>query len=93
MTGWPSLASSNSDKPVTGTTSVIHVLPTPTKEKVIRLGTLRQVRFQLAEVYREARQGKLDKGDATKLTYMLQVLANMIVDHELEEKLNRLENK
>lgn len=91
--GWPSLAPSNSDKPVTGTTSIIHVLPTPPKKKFIRLGTLRQVRFELADIYRAARNGQIDASDATKLTYILQVIGNMIVEGQLESRVENLEKK
>ena len=91
--GWPSLAPSNFNVPVTGTTSVIHALPTPPKKKFIRLGTLRQVRFELADVYRSARNGQIDASEATKLTYILQVIGNMIIESELESRVENLEKR
>ena len=92
--GWPSLApTSNSEVPVTGTTSIIHVLPTPAKKKFVRLGSLRQVRFELADIYRAARNGQIDASEATKLTYILQVIGNMIVEGQLESRVEILEKR
>lgn len=92
--GWPSLAQTgNSNVPVTGSASVISVLPPPPNKKFIRLGTLRQVRFELADIYRATRNGQIDASEATKLTYILQVIGKMIIESEIESRVEALENK
>ena len=40
-----------------------------------------------------AKSGKLNLADATKLTYILQVLARLITDHDLEQRIEALEEQ
>jgi len=49
------------------------------------------VRVELGRVYRAARTGKLDLGDAKGLTYILVSLGALIRDSELEQRVMRLE--
>lgn len=57
----------------------------------LRLTTVREVRRELAKLYTEARTGKIETSDATRLAYLLTSLANMIRDSEMEERIEALE--
>ncbi len=63
----------------------------PPPPKYIRLGSIRQIRYELAAVYRLVRTGKLASGEGTRLTYILNTLAQMTVDSQFEERLSELE--
>ncbi len=56
-----------------------------------RLDTVTRVRRELARLYREARAGSLDVGDASKLAHILQILGRMIEGAELEARVEALE--
>jgi hypothetical protein len=56
-----------------------------------RLENLAGVRRELARLYREARAGRLDVADASKLANILQVLGRMIEGAELEGRVEALE--
>lgn len=86
--GWPDYHSKSQEIAVL---KGIVVNDPPKAQKYIRLGTIRQVRYELAAVYREARQGQLASGEATRLTYILNMLAQMMVDDQLEERISALE--
>ena len=70
---------------------VLAVSPQPRGPYVGRLDSLPRVRRELAKLYREARQGRLDIGDATRLAYVLQVIAKILEGSELERRLELLE--
>ena len=59
-----------------------------------RVGPLRSVgdvRSEMARVYRAARMGRLDLGDAKSLTYILVSLGALIRDSDLEQRIAQLE--
>lgn len=89
--GRASLNSDNSAPPKTAVVEVVQVAPTPKRKKYIRLGTMRQIRFELAAIYRAARNGEMESGEATRFTYILTQLANMTMDTELAERVDKLE--
>jgi hypothetical protein len=64
-------------------------VPTPPK---IPLQSLEDVRREAARVYREARGGRLDTSEASKLSFMLQGLAKMIEAGQIERRIEALEN-
>ncbi|MBC8017069.1 MAG: hypothetical protein H7X83_00935 [Verrucomicrobia bacterium] len=68
------------------------LLPPPRPKGSIALTKMAHIRAELGKVYREARTGKLDLSDATKLTFMLQVLGKVIEGGELEARIEALEN-
>lgn len=73
-------------------TGKMEVLPPPPRGKgSIALTKMSHIRSELSRLYREARNGKIDLGDATKLTYILQVLAKVIEGNELEARIEALE--
>jgi hypothetical protein len=57
------------------------------------LSTMGHIRKELASLYREARTGGIDISDATKLGYLLQILAKVIEQSEFEERVERLERE
>ncbi len=60
----------------------------------IPLKTLRDVRREMARVYTECRQGRMDPSDGSKLTFMLTSISKNIVDQkvlEIDERLAKLE--
>lgn len=71
---------------------LIPITPTPQGAK-IRLSSVKDCRRELAKVYADARQGKIPSPDATRLTYILVAVSNMIKDHELEERVKKLEEQ
>ena len=78
---WPNLAK----------VEVLDALPTPRARS--RLTCVREVRREMAAVYREAREGKLRTDTATRLVYILTQLSNLIRDSELEERVQQLEQE
>lgn len=58
------------------------------------LSKVEHCREELARVYREARAGKLDIGDASRLANILAILSRMIeggdIERQLDEVLERL---
>ena len=65
--------------------------PAPGKLARIRLGNIKDVRHEIARVYRETRLGMIPTQEATRLVYMLISLGNMIKDSEFEERISALE--
>ena len=57
------------------------------------LDTAERVRVELARLYREARAGAVEVGDASKLANMLHILARLIETSDLEKRLEKLEAK
>jgi predicted transcriptional regulator len=61
--------------------------------KRVTLSEARHVRAELAKLYREARQGKVDVTDASKLANMLQILYRIIEGSDLEKRLEEIEKE
>ena len=57
------------------------------------LTKIEHIRDELARVYRHARAGKIETQEATRLTYILNILAKIIETSELEERVRMLEEK
>ncbi len=79
----------NDQQPIEG--EVISASPTPRKQ--IRLSSIKDCRRELAKVYADARHGSVDPQDATRLAYILVAISNMVKDHELEERIKKLEEE
>lgn len=56
-----------------------------------RLGTIKDIKNEMARVYKEVRMGSLDTSQATKLIYILGQMSALIKDHELERRIELLE--
>jgi hypothetical protein len=59
----------------------------------VKLDTMLRVRRELTRVYREARVGKLDVANASKLANILQIMGRMIESSDIEARLAVLEAK
>ncbi len=57
------------------------------------LTKMEHVRDELARVYRQARTGKIETQEATRLTYILVALSKVIEISDLEERIRTLEGK
>lgn len=79
----------NDQQPIEG--EVISASPTPRKQ--IRLSSIKDCRRELAKVYADARHGSVDPQNATRLAYILVAISNMVKDHELEERIKKLEEE
>ena len=58
-----------------------------------RLRTVGDVRAELAQIYRDARVGRLETPVATRLTYLLAVLQKAIEAETLESRIVELEKR
>jgi len=65
----------------------------PPRVRSIPLKTSLDVRRELARVYNDARSGRLETTDATKLGYLLNLLRSAIETSDLEQRLQALEEK
>jgi hypothetical protein len=63
----------------------------PVRTRPIKLDTLRNIRDEIGRVYREARCGKIQTQDATRLVFVLDKLREVVVDMDLETRLHALE--
>lgn len=98
MTGWPSYPSAPSigeaDTALPKENPASSSTPTPAPAKPmsrIRLSNLSDVAKEIRKLYREARAGTLQTAEATKLAYLLNMLAGILTASDLEERLAALE--
>jgi len=61
------------------------------KRRFPPLHNLEGIQHNLQRVFREARRGELDVNEASKLAYILKILADMRMSADLEERLSDLE--
>ncbi len=78
------------NQPATIDGASLHVIPTP---PTIHLKTADQVRLEMARVYRDARQGRLDVQDGAKLVFMLGQIGKMIELSDIEKRIEALEER
>lgn len=81
-----SCAADNAPATIDGST--LRVLPTP---PTIHLKTADDVRLEMARVYRDMRQGKVDMGDGTKLVYVLSQIGRVIEVSDVQARMEALE--
>jgi len=62
--------------------------PTPRR---IDLSSLRDIRLELAAVYRRMDSGEIDSQDGTRRAYVLKTIHDVIVSSELERRIEELE--
>lgn len=67
------------------------LLAPPRSSKSLPLTRMGHIRHEMAKVYREARNSRIDLGDATKLVFILQALGRIIEGSELEARIEKLE--
>jgi hypothetical protein len=73
------------------TGQVESIPPEKNKRYRCKLDTLAEIKSEMAKLYREARSGMIDTVDCTKLTYVLQQIAKITVDGDIEQRLEKLE--
>jgi hypothetical protein len=61
--------------------------------RIDKLGTIEGVSLEYQRIYRAARRGTLEIGVASKLAYMLKNLAAIHSDHDLEKRIEQLEQE
>ena len=80
-----------SETPTTIDGATGKLIALPPRPRVLRLATVKEVRLELARLYREAREGKVAPADAAKFAFLLDRIRVCIVYHELEERVEKLE--
>lgn len=76
------------NSPATIDGASLRILPTP---PTIHLKTADDVRLEMAKVYRDMRQGRIDMADGTKLAYVLGQLNKAIETGIIESRMEALE--
>ena len=61
--------------------------------RIDKLGTVEGVSLEYQRVYRAARRGTIDISVASKLAYMLKNLASIHTDHELERRIEAIDEQ
>lgn len=64
--------------------------PTP-PPRVGRLDSLKSVRLELGRIYKDARQGRIETLDASRLAFVLMSLGKLIEQSDLERRLAAIE--
>lgn len=67
--------------------------PVPKQYARAKLTNATEVGRELAKLYREARSGRVDVADASRLANMLAILARILGDSELEARIEALEQR
>ena len=67
--------------------------PVPKQYARAKLASATDVSRELAKLYREARSGRIDVSDASRLANMLSILARILSDSELEARIEALEQR
>lgn len=68
-------------------------LPPPPRKRRhhVRLATIADIQTELAKLYRQTKAGEIATQDATRLGYLLNTLAGLIEAHDLERRIQALE--
>ena len=64
----------------------------PTRGKKIDLATINDVRLEMASVYRGMKSKTIETSDGTRLIYTLSAIGKMIESHDIEMRIEALEN-
>lgn len=67
--------------------------PTPGQHRRIDLSNLRDVRLEMAAVYRMVNARKLESQDGSRRVYMLRQIADVIAQAEFERRISELEDQ
>ena len=78
---------------MTAQTKILQVVEMPdrTRHPAPPLATSADIRREMATLYREARSGRLDVADASKLTFILNQIAQVLRIDDLEQRTAALE--
>lgn len=67
------------------------LIPAEPTSRQIKLVTVMDCKREMARVYRDSRQGRIDIQDGTRLVYMLAQIGKLIEVSELEKRIETLE--
>ena len=71
-----------------------NIPPAPGKQHArAKLSSATDVSRELAKLHREARSGRIDVADASRLANMLSILSRILSETELERRVEALEQK
>ena len=70
-----------------------HPQPKTPRRVRVKLETVTDARKEMSKLYREARAGKIDIADASKLTNILMLIGRMIESSDLEKRVAALEGE
>lgn len=65
--------------------------PTKPRRVRVKLETVTDARKEMSKLYREARAGKIDIADASRLANILMLIGRMIEGSDIERRLEALE--
>lgn len=82
--------SSDTKSPVTVDNSSGKPIHTPAKR--IDLASINDVRLEMAATFRAMKSGDIDPSDGTKFVYVLGQIGRFIETHEVEKRMEALEN-
>lgn len=92
--GWPE-AAENGQANAPQTAAAWASEPTPTPAKLasprLKLGSVADIKRELARLYREARREEISTQTATRLAYLLNMMAQLIETAELEKRVEAIE--
>ena len=96
--GWPSIPPGdtvidNVGKSLTVSKPDDMPLATPKASARLKLSTIADCKREIRRLYIDSRNNEISCAEAGRYVWILNTLANLIVDHELEDKINRLQNK
>ena len=69
------------------------LIPAEPTSRQIKLVTVMDCKREMAKVYRDSRQGRIDIQDGTRLVYMLSQIGKLIELSELEKRIELLEKE
>lgn len=72
-------------------TNAMNKTATPGRRLRPALNTLARIRDEMGRVYRACRNGEVAMADGSRLIYMLDRMARLLVDVELEKRIEALE--
>ena len=67
--------------------------PLPPAIARLKLSSLKDIRLEMAAVYRQVKAGRLEDNAGSKRVFMLRQIADVIVNAELERRLQDLEER
>lgn len=96
-TGWPSppqnTGNGSAGQPVADAkpSNVGTPLPRPVASPRLRLHKVSDIQRELRRLYISCRNGEVASSEASRLAYLLNMLANLIADSDLEARVERIE--
>lgn len=95
--GWPNppqaASNGNVKQPESRAVALVaETPPPPAASPRLRLSSIADCKREIRRTYIAARNGEISGADASRFVWMINTLANLIADAELEERVARLES-